>query len=153
MKITDLIARESIIASLQAQTKQEVLIELTKAALHEDAGDKIDNVIKVLLDREKLGSTGIGDGTAIPHGKIPAVTTMKIAFGRSLAGIDFNALDGRPVYLFFLLLAPEHSQGMHLRVLARISRMVRDASFRSKLMQAKSTDEIYEIISSHDDAS
>jgi len=141
---------QSVIDSLGAKTKREALVELAKAALQDMPGERIEGVVDILLDREKLGSTGIGDGTAIPHGKVPALHSMRVAFGRSLEGIDFNALDGKPVHLFFLLLAPENSQGMHLRVLAKISRMARDASFRAKLMEAKGVHELYEIINDQD---
>jgi len=110
MRIADLMGQESIVASLRAKSKREVLEELAKAALKGQEGleGELDDVTRVLLAREQLGSTGIGDGTAIPHGKIPGVDTMRIAFGRSREGIDFNALDGRPVYLFFFSWRQRH---------------------------------------------
>ncbi|HOJ52365.1 MAG TPA: PTS sugar transporter subunit IIA [Syntrophales bacterium] len=151
MKLTEMMGPGCIIGSLEVKNKEEALRELTRAALHDISPEELEGVVKVLLDREKLGSTGIGDGTAIPHGKVSTVDSMKVAFGRSLKGIDFNALDGKPVFLFFLLLAPEGSQSIHLRVLAKISRMVRDASFRTRLMGAKDSKELYEIISKQDE--
>ncbi|MCX7982681.1 MAG: PTS sugar transporter subunit IIA [Syntrophales bacterium] len=151
MKIAEMMDPGCIVDNLEAKTKKDVLEELVKAALCDSAVEDLEKVVKVLLDRENLGSTGIGDGTAIPHGKVSIINSMRIAFGRSLQGVEFNALDGKPVYLFFLLLAPESSQSIHLRVLAKISRMARDADFRSRLMGAKNSREIYEIISTQDE--
>jgi PTS system nitrogen regulatory IIA component len=109
-------------------------------------------MIEVLLDREKLGSTGIGDGIAIPHGKLKGLDSLVIAFGRSHDGIDFDSIDGKPVHIFFLLMAPESSTGQHLKALAKISRMLKDPAFRSNLMSAKSTEELYRNISDKDES-
>jgi PTS system nitrogen regulatory IIA component len=109
-------------------------------------------MLNVLLEREKLGSTGIGDGIAIPHGKMSGLNDLMISFGRSKDGIDFNAMDGKPVHLFFLLMAPENSAGQHLKILAKLSRMLKDTNFRKKLMSAKSKDELYKIIEERNDA-
>lgn len=151
MKIAEIINPECIVDKLEAKTKREVLEELVRAALRECTEEELEGVVKILCDRESLGSTGIGDGTAIPHGKVSVTDSMRVAFGRSPEGIDFNALDGKPVFLFFLLLAPENSQSIHLRVLAKISRMARDANFRTRLMEAKNRRELYEIINEQDD--
>ena len=108
-------------------------------------------MLHVLLEREKLGSTGIGDGIAIPHGKLAGLDEMVVAFGRSREGIDFEAMDGKPVHLFFLLMAPENSAGQHLKALAKISRMLKDAGFRKNLLEAKTHDDLVRIIAEKDD--
>jgi len=116
--------------------------------------DGIQNeaMVDVLLDREKLGSTGIGDGIAIPHGKLKSLDSLVISFGRSREGIDFESIDGKPVHIFFLLMAPESSTGQHLKALAKISRMLKDPEFRSDLMSARSAEEIYRKIADKDDS-
>jgi PTS system nitrogen regulatory IIA component len=110
-------------------------------------------VVNTLLDREKLGSTGIGDGIAIPHGKLADLDELIVTFGRSKEGVNFDSMDGKPANLFFLLLAPENTTGLHLKVLAKISKMLKDNTFRKKLIEAKSKDELYLIIGDKDDAS
>ncbi|HOK06459.1 MAG TPA: PTS sugar transporter subunit IIA [Syntrophales bacterium] len=151
MKIMDMLRKDCITASLKGQTKRDVLLEMSRTvALAEPVCDA-DRIVEVLLEREKLGSTGIGDGIAIPHGKLVELENMVIGFGRSLNGIDFNAMDGRPVHLFFLLLAPESSTGYHLKALARVSKMLKDETFRRRLLKASSEDEIYRIIEEKDE--
>ncbi len=108
-------------------------------------------MLHVLLEREKLGSTGIGDGIAIPHGKLAGLDEMVIAFGRSREGIDFEAMDGKPVHLFFLLMAPENSAGQHLKALAKISRMMKDELYRRALLEAKTHEDLVRIIAEKDD--
>lgn len=150
MKIIEMLSRSSILADMHSQTKREVLLELTRVfpAAHLPGG--YEEAINVLLEREKLGSTGIGEGIAIPHGKIAGLDMMVVSFGRSLQGIDFNAMDGSPVNLFFLLLAPEGSAGLHLKALAKISRMLKDATFRRQLIDAADEAEIFAIIAQKD---
>jgi PTS system nitrogen regulatory IIA component len=108
-------------------------------------------MVKVLMARERLGSTGIGDGIAIPHGKIGGIADLMIAIGRSNKGVDFNAMDGKPVHLFFLLMAPENSSGQHLKVLARISRLLKDNLLKNSLVEAKSSDELFNLLVKKDD--
>ncbi len=91
--------------------------------------------VKWGLDRGKFGSTGIGDGVAIPHGKLKGMENILCAFGRSKEGLDFDAVDGKPVHIFFLLLAPEDSASLHLKMLSRISKVLRDPSFRKNLVE------------------
>ena len=124
------------------------------AATITNGGLKIDkaNIIDVLRQREKLGSTGIGDGVAIPHGKISALADLTVCFGRSKDGICFDSMDGKPVHLFFLLLAPENSSGQHLKALAKISKMLKVPSFRERLMEAKTKSDLYKIIIEQDEA-
>jgi nitrogen PTS system EIIA component len=151
MKITDIFSKELIIEDLKARNKQDALFELSSIFLQ---GHKIcdhDAVVNVLLEREKLGSTGIGDGIAIPHGKHSDLEHLIVSFGRSKEGADFDAMDGKPVHLFFLLMAPENTTGQHLKVLAKISRMLKDSKFRGNLMEAKTKDDLFRIISERDD--
>ena len=110
-----------------------------------------DRMIEILLERESLGSTGIGEGVAIPHGKSKEVKKILASFGRSLPGMDFQSLDGKPTHLFFLLVAPENSAGMHLKALAQISRLMKDQTFRKRLMEANIGEEIYSVFSEGDE--
>ena len=153
MKITELLKETFILGELQAQTKREALAEMV--GLFRVGQGRIDPeaMLQVLLEREKLGSTGIGDGIAIPHGKLGGLAEMVVAFGRSRRGIDFEAMDGRPVHLFFLLMAPENSAGLHLKALAKISRMLKDASFRQRLLAAEGPADLYRVIAQKDDES
>ena len=150
MKIGELLPRGAIRSELQGQTQIEILRELTDLLGEPQKNIGIDKIVDVLLEREKLGSTGIGDGVAIPHGKLPGISGVLLSFGRSASGISFDSLDEKPAHLFFLLLAPENSAGIHLKVLARISRLLKDSSFRERLMKAKDADELYRIIVEED---
>ncbi len=105
---------------------------------------------EVLVEREKLGSTGIGDGVAIPHGKVPGLPSLVASFGRSKAGVDFKAIDGKPSFLFFALFAPENSAGAHLKALARISRIFKSPAFRESILKAADAAEIYRLIEAED---
>jgi nitrogen PTS system EIIA component len=151
MKIGEILKPECVIEDLKADCKHDALVELAARIGKKELGGDPQAIVKVLLDREKLGSTGIGDGIAIPHGKIKGLDGMVITFGRSKKGIDFEALDNRPAHLFFLLLAPETSAGKHLKALAKISRMLKDKAFRKKLMDAKSGTDLYRMIMDQDD--
>jgi len=151
MKITDMLRQDFISLSLQAQGKEEVLSELCSLLSSKIKFDH-DAMVKALLEREKLGTAGIGDGIAIPHGKLKDLDDIYIAFGRSREGIPFDSMDGKPVHFFFLLLAPEKSTGQHLKTLAKLSRMLKDESFRTLLMSAQTLDELYQVISKKDDA-
>jgi nitrogen PTS system EIIA component len=152
MQIIDMFKKEYIIEELKAKSKRAVLVELSEIFTHYHSGIQGEAMVEVLLDREKLGSTGIGDGIAIPHGKLKGLDHLVIAFGRSREGIDFDAIDGKPVHIFFLLMAPESSTGQHLKALAKISRMLKDQEFRSSLMSAKNTEEIYRKIADKDES-
>lgn len=152
MKIAIFLRRESIIEELKAVTKESVLEELAAVLPEGVKNSDRSEMVKVLMAREKLGSTGIGDGIAIPHGKVQGINDLMISFGRSRKGIDFNAMDGKPVHLFFLLMAPEHSSGQHLKVLARISRLLKDEGLRKRLIEAGSTDELYKMILEKDES-
>lgn len=153
MKIMDIVRKEYIIEELTARTKRDVLAELSGVIHRGNGATSHENIVKTLLDREKLGSTGIGDGIAIPHGKLADLDELIVTFGRSKEGVDFDSMDGKPATLFFLLLAPENTTGLHLKALARISKMLKDNAFRKKLMEARSKEELYSIIADKDDAS
>ncbi|MCK4502592.1 MAG: PTS sugar transporter subunit IIA [Desulfuromonadales bacterium] len=146
MKISELLDPEAIVADLQAKDKGTALAELTDSLISCDPSLDRDEVIAVLQEREKLGSTGIGDGVAIPHGKLAGMPELKLVFGRSSSGVDFESMDGQPAYLFFLLIAPEESVGVHLKTLARISKLLKDAVVRKKLLDAPDQQAIYQVI-------
>lgn len=152
MQITDMFKKEYIIEALKAKSKRAVLAELSEIFTRDHAGIQSEAMIEVLLEREKLGSTGIGDGIAIPHGKLKGLDSLVISFGRSREGIDFDSIDGRPAHIFFLLMAPESSTGQHLKALAKISRMLKDPEFRSDLLSAKNAEELYRKIAEKDES-
>ena len=152
MKIMDIFRKEYIIEELTAKTKRDVLAELSGVIHRENGTLNHELTVNTLLDREKLGSTGIGDGIAIPHGKLADLDELIVSFGRSKEGVDFDSMDGKPANLFFLLLAPENTTGLHLKALAKISKMLKDSAFRKRLIEAKSKDELYVIIADKDDA-
>jgi PTS system nitrogen regulatory IIA component len=146
MQLNQILKIEFINANLSARNKDEALAELINTITQGGIKLKHSSIIEILTQRENLGSTGIGDGVAIPHGKIPELDEIIVAFGRSMEGIPFKSLDGKPVHLFFLLLAPENSSGQHLKILAKISKMLKDVDFRKKLLKAKSQSDLYKII-------
>ena len=118
MKLSEIIEEEDIISDLKASDKKSVLEELAEVISNHEPSINKKDIVKVLVERERLGTTGIGDGVAIPHGKLNGVRQPLISFGRSKKGMDFDAMDGQPAYLFFLLIAPENSSGIHLEILA-----------------------------------
>lgn len=152
MRLDQMFKSEFLSENLTANTKADVLTELINVLIA--SGLRIDRAkaIDVLQQREKLGSTGIGDGVAIPHGKVSDLQDLVVAFGRSKTGITFDAIDGKPVHLFFLLLAPENSTGQHLKALAKISKMLKTPNFRKKLLDAKSKTELYKAIVEQDES-
>ncbi len=149
MQIINLLKKEYIINALEATTKKDVIAEFAEA-LAGQTGITPALFSSILEEREKLGTTGIGDGVAIPHGKLEEIQDTVIFFGKSESGIPFNSMDGKPVHLFFILVAPENTNGKHLKVLARISRMLKDEKFRSDLLRAGTVDSLYNIIKSKD---
>ncbi len=151
MRISEIFKPQFIIPDLKAHDKKGALEELLGVITKEEKALNKGTLLQVLLEREKLGSTGIGDGIALPHGKLRGLNKLLVSFGRSVDGLDFDSIDEQPVYLFFLLLAPENSAGAHLKSLAKISRMLKDANFRQRLMGARSREEIYNIIMDKDE--
>ena len=145
MKILDVLYKEAIISDLKAVDKQGVLEELVMP-IASIAGLNQDYLVRVLMERERLGSTGIGEGVGIPHGKLKDLASLVLGFGLSRKGVDFESMDGQPTHIFFLLVTPENSTGRHLKLLARISRILKNEFFRQKLMDAANSDEIYSII-------
>jgi PTS system nitrogen regulatory IIA component len=150
MNITDILDEESIIAELTALDKKSVLEELVSVLVEHGRLQDKEKTVEVLLERERLGSTGIGDGTAIPHGKLKEIQSIICSFGRTRAGVDFQSIDEKPTYLFFLLLAPEDSASEHLQALARLSRLLKDDRMRKRLLEADSKEDIYRIITEED---
>ena len=151
MKILDILDVRVVVPELNSRSKEGVLRELVHALSRTESQVDEERTVEILLERESLGSTGIGEGVAIPHGKSKAVKRIVASFGRSVPGLDFQSLDGKPAHLFFLLLAPENSAGMHLKALAQISRLLKDAAFRKRLQDAKSADEIFSIFAEGDE--
>ena len=150
MKILDILLRDAVIVDLQATAKREVLEEICAAvAAAEPAADR-GKLVEVLAERERLQSTGIGEGVAIPHGKIPGLPRLVAAFAKSKAGVDFDSVDGQKTHLFFLLVMPEHAGGQHLKALARISRSLRDAAFRHAVEAASTREEVLRAIEIED---
>ena len=152
MKILDILASESLVApSLTGTSKTAVLRELAEHLARQQGGIDAGRLVEVLWERERLGSTAIGDGIAIPHGKLPGLKGVIGAFGRHVAGVDFDSLDGSPTHLFFLLVAPEDSVGQHLKALARVSRLLKDRAFRDKLIAAPDGAAIFRLIREEDE--
>jgi PTS system nitrogen regulatory IIA component len=151
MKLLDILPKKSIIPDLKGRTKKQVLEELIDGLLQEKPELDRERLMAVLLERERLGSTGIGDGIAIPHGKIRDLNQLILTFGKSVEGVDFESMDGKPVHLFFLLVAPENCTGIHLRALARIARLLKNALVRKRLVSVSTQDEIYAVIQQEDD--
>jgi len=151
MKITELLRNEFVLEQLAAKSKKDALAELAGVFAKGKSTCDSGSMLRVLLEREKLGSTGIGGGVAIPHGKLAGLDEILVAFGRSREGISFDALDGKPVHLIFLLMAPVNSAGQHLKVLAKISRMLKDGGFRKKLLETRTHVDLMRIITEKDD--
>ena len=151
MKISELLDISAIVADLGGTGKKEILTELTDALLQSGTSLSRDDILKVLMERERLGSTGIGDGVAIPHGKLKDLDRLLISFGLSRQGVDFDSMDGKPAHLFFLLVAPEESVGVHLKTLARISKLLKSSSVRERLQSAVDSEEIHRIIAEEEE--
>jgi PTS system nitrogen regulatory IIA component len=151
MKILDVLDKRLILSEIASRTKENVLREMVRSLARVEKSIHEGRLMDILLERESLGSTGIGEGTAIPHGKSKGVDKILASFGRSPPGVDFQSLDGKPTHLFFMLIAPEESAGMHLKILAQISRLMKDSPFRKRLMEARSAEEIYTIFSEREE--
>ena len=151
MKILDILDPAAIVPEMRATTKPEALHELASTLASRHSSIEENRLVDVLLEREELGSTAIGEGIAIPHGKLPGMANVVAAFGRSVKGVDFDSLDGSPTRLFFLLVAPEDSAGIHLKALARISRLLKDRDFRERLFAGTTREAIFETIRAEDE--
>jgi PTS system nitrogen regulatory IIA component len=150
MKISEFLSPNAVVSELKARTKPEVLEELAQGLARANPRLTTSQLVAVLTERERLGSTGIGEGVAIPHGKLPGSGQLMAAFGLSRGGVDFDAIDGRPSHLFFALVAPENSAGLHLKALARISRLFKNPAFRASILAAESPEDIYRLIDQED---
>lgn len=151
MKLISILPKEAISIQLSSRDSGAVLRELAQLLHRADPSLNPETIFTVLQEREKLGSTGIGSGVAIPHGKLAGAKRILACFGRSREGVDFQSQDGEPAYLFFALIAPENAAGMHLKALAKLSRLLKDGGFRDRLLAADSSEEIYRILAVEDD--
>jgi PTS system nitrogen regulatory IIA component len=151
MRLAEMVHPEMVWANLKSGDKNSVISELAGRICANLPPLSADEITAVLLNRENLGSTGIQDGVAIPHAKVKGLEKVLVACGRSQKGIDFDAPDRKPTHLFFVLLAPEQSAAMHLKILARLSRLLKDHEFRSRLLQAKGSEDIYRMIVEEDE--
>ena len=146
MQILDFLSVDAIKLSLESKTKKDAIKEMVELLFKSGKVKDKKKMLQTLMEREELGSTGIGQGIAIPHGKSDTVSDLAAAFGVSQEGISFDSLDGEPVNIFFLLVAPEGAAGAHLKALARISSLLKDKYFRKSLVAAKTPDEVIKII-------
>jgi len=151
MKLLNFLKEEWVIPELSGTDKPAVLKELSKVLMKPCGASSPEELIQVLLEREKLGSTGIGEGVAIPHGRLKRLKHFFISFGRSTCGMDFDSIDQKPCQLFFMVMAPENSAVENLNLLGRIARLLKDPSFKKKLMGAKTQKEIFQVISDEDE--
>lgn len=145
MKISDFLSTKVILPELKSTDKYEVIDELINLFSSDTRVEDIEDVRKNVFEREKIMSTGVGKGFAVPHGKSDSIKEIIAAFGKSSEGIDFEALDGKPVHLVFLLVGKNDLVSQHIKLLSRISRMMNIDDFRKRLLSASTAEEIYEI--------
>ena len=150
MKISDILKKEHVIKELNSCDKTNVLDELSSFLESEGEITSKESLLAALIEREKLGSTGIGENVAIPHAKISEIDKIITVFGRSKNGVEFESLDQKPVNFIFLVLAPENSTGQHLKALARISRLFKNPSLRESVLRTNEADQIYSILVDED---
>ncbi len=143
MKLNDILVREACIVDMKARTKKEALRELSEVLAGSVKGLDGAGLLDMLLERETLGTTAMGDGIAIPHARVEALDRLLASFGRSRQGVDFDSVDGKPTHLFFLLVAPGREGSAHLLTLARLSRMLSSPEFRLKLLDVESSDDLF----------
>ncbi|WP_435550216.1 PTS sugar transporter subunit IIA [Desulfobacterium sp. N47] len=150
MKILEVLQKDTINTDLKSTDKNGIIQELVDS-VSKITGKDSEELVNVIMERERLGSTGIGGGIGIPHGKLKNLESLVLGFGLSRKGVDFESMDGRPTHLFFLILTPEKSTGLHLKLLARISRILKNDSFKKKLLKATGSNEVYSIIKEIDE--
>lgn len=150
MKIMDILVKDAVVLNLASKDKNGILQEMSQALAAAEPSVSADELLQILVEREGLQSTGIGEGVAIPHGKMAGLDRLMASFARSAEGVDFDSIDGQPTQLYFLLVVPEHSGGQHLKALARISRFFRDSAFRDKLLGAATAEDIFRAIDEED---
>lgn len=152
MKITDFISEEQILAEIRSTKKADVIRELALVLSAQQQGAGVEELVRVLTDRENLGSTAIGDGIAIPHGKLESAGSLVGCFARSRKGVDFGSETGKPTHFFFALIAPQTAAGEHLKALARISRMFKNPGLRKRLLRASTARDLYLVLSEEEAA-
>lgn len=153
MRITEFMREDLILPDLRSHAKPEVLRELAAfLAAHHDGDLAAEDVLRVLEEREKAASTAIGEGIAIPHGKLGSAGQTAACLARSRKGVDFGAIDGGPTHFFFAMIAPRETAGTHLKVLARVSLLFQRATLRSRLLAAPGAREMYAILAAEDAA-
>jgi PTS system nitrogen regulatory IIA component len=145
MRILDFLHKETVIPDLQARDKKGVLEELTLPVAQITKADHKE-LVRVLIEREHLGSTGIGGGIGIPHGKLKTLSELVLGVGLSRKGVNFDAIDKKPTHIFFLLLTPDDSAGIHLQLLAQISKLLKDEEFKNRLLEAKDREDLIRVI-------
>lgn len=150
MKINDILSLDTILAEIKANNKESVIEELADFLYQKNMVSDKSEVVRVLLEREQLGSTGIGENVAIPHAKMKGIDKIIAVFGISKKGIEFDSLDRKPVNFIFMLIVPENATGTHLKALARVSRLLKNQKFKSCLLQATDNQAIYKIILNED---
>ena len=150
MKITDYLKEDGVISDLQGIDKLSVLKELSRVLVKPYQSPLAEEITKAVVDREKLQSTGIGEGIAIPHGRLKKLGDIIVSFGRSIQGIDFASVDGKTTHLFFLVVAPENSTGNDLKLLGRIVTILQNDSFKKRLMNTQSQRRLFELIADED---
>jgi len=151
MKLVDVLYEDCIFPSLKARDKEALLVEMVDHLKDKMPSLEKERALEALFARERLGTTGIGHGVALPHGKLRGVNEIRVFFGRSKEGIDFKAIDRKPVHLVFLIIAPENSAAAHLKLLACISRILKSSDLRERLLNAPDSSAIYNIISEADE--
>jgi nitrogen PTS system EIIA component len=152
MQIVDFLSQESVSIDLKGASKDEAISELVQLLASTGALNDTESALQALQEREKMGSTGIGHGIAIPHAKSEGVDRILAAYGYSKAGIDFNAIDNQPVHIVFLLIAPPDCAGAHIKALARISRFLKNEESRKELASAGKAEDVIELITKEDHA-
>lgn len=150
MRVVDFLQPDCVVANLDATSKPAVLAELSERLARSVPGVDAPTLRRILEERELLASTAIGDGIAIPHGKLDSVGHLVGVLGRAVKGIEFESIDGKPTHLVFMLVAPASSTGVHLKALARLSRLFRDPDFRQRLLAAPSSEAMYQVIAEED---
>jgi PTS system nitrogen regulatory IIA component len=150
MRIAEFLREDLVLPDLASTDKAGVLGELCAGLARAYPTLSAGRLTETLLERERLGSTGIGEGVAIPHGKLSGLPGLIAAFARKKTGMDFAAIDGKPTYLFFVLFAPDNSAGLHLKALARISRLFKQPQFRQSILDADGAPAIFRLISEED---
>ncbi len=146
MKLTEILVGGACLIDLKARTKKEAVRELAEALANSVEGLDGPELIQLLLERERLGSTAMGDGIAIPHARIESLDRLLAGFGRSREGVDFDSLDGKPTHIFFLLVAPGREGSAHLLTLARLSRFLTNPAFRDKLQHLEAAEELFRAV-------